>query len=587
MPLSVRIFVILAALVFCQVLTAPAQTLRQAAAERGIVMGAAAGYSNLTQTDFTTVLAREFSQLQPENDMKWDTIHPAPNTYAFRNGDGLVAFAAANNMKVRGHVLVWHNQNPSWLTGGNFTSTQLSQILQDHITNVLNHYAGKVYAWDVVNEAFNDNGTLRSTIWYNSPGLGLSGAGYIEQAFRWARGADSQALLFYNDFSAEATNAKSDAIYAMVKDFRARGVPIDGVGLQMHLTLQGVSATSVAANIKRLTDLGLLVQITELDVRVPVDTNGQATPADLATEAQIYKTAATVCLQNPRCTALQTWGFTDKYSWIPGSFPGFGAALPLDANYQPKSAYSAIQSAMATTPPVLDATGIVNAASYKGGALAPGELITLFGPSFGPAELVGLVLDAGGRVSTNLSNTRVLFDGLPAPIIYSKVNQVSAIVPFGLTGKSSTQVQYEYKGIGSNTVTALVAASAPGIFSMDASGSGPGAILNQDSSGNSASNPASAGDVIQLYATGGGTSLTPRPSDGELTQPPFPQLTGVSVMIGGRNSEIVYAGSAPFLVAGVLQINIRIPPGTPRGSSPVILTIAGVPSQTNATVAVR
>src|SRR5262249_6417155 len=152
--------------------------------------------------------------------------------------------------------------------------------------------------------------------------------------------ADPKTLLFYNDFGAEPINTKSDAIYAMVKDFKARGVPIDGVGLQMHLTLQGISAPSVAANIKRLTDLGLQVQITEFDVRIPVNSNGQATPADLSSAAQIYQTTATVCLQNPRCTAFQTWGFTDKYSWIPASFPGFGAALPLDASYQGKPSYT-------------------------------------------------------------------------------------------------------------------------------------------------------------------------------------------------------------------------------------------------------
>src|SRR6202030_256025 len=137
------------------------------------------------------------------------------------------AFARAHNMAVRGHTLVWYNQNPSWLTGGNFTPDQLASQLHDHIAAVVGHYAGQVYAWDVVNEAFNDNGTMRSTIWSDTPGIGLPGTAYIEQAFRWAHAADPRALLFYNDYNGETVNSKSDAIYRMAQDFKARGVPID------------------------------------------------------------------------------------------------------------------------------------------------------------------------------------------------------------------------------------------------------------------------------------------------------------------------------------------------------------------------
>ena len=140
-------------------------------------------------------------------------------------------------MKIRGHCLVWGRYNPDWLTQGHFTTRQLSRLLHEHITRVMKHYAGQVFAWDVVNEALDENGNVRDSLWYNQPGIGLSGKGtaYIEQVFRWAHKADPHALLFYNEAEGEGLNRKSDAIYAMVKDFKRRGVPIDGVGLQMHI----------------------------------------------------------------------------------------------------------------------------------------------------------------------------------------------------------------------------------------------------------------------------------------------------------------------------------------------------------------
>jgi len=221
-------------------------------------------------------------------------------------------------MAVRGHTLVWHNQNPGWVTGGKHTPEQLFAILQDHIKTVVGHYAGQVYAWDVANEAFNNNGTLRSTIWSDAPGIGLNGSGYIEQALQWAHAADPKALLFYNDFGAEPISAKSDAIYKMAEDFKARGVPLHGIGMQMHFTTNVASIAGIESNIKRITGLGLEVQITELDVRLPVDAaSGTAADSALATQAQIYKEIVALCLKHPRCSAIQTWGFTDKYVKLP------------------------------------------------------------------------------------------------------------------------------------------------------------------------------------------------------------------------------------------------------------------------------
>ena len=325
---------------------AHAQTMRQEADRAGILMGTAVQPGYLTQPAYAATLAREFNMVEPEDALKWTALRPDENTFDFSQADQIVSFAGAHGMKVRGHNLVWGIHNPKWLAGGTFTPQQLNAMLHEHIAKVVGHYRGQVFAWDVVNEALDDNGKLRDSIWYNRPGIGFAGQGtaYIKQAFRWAHEADPQALLFYNDGGAEEMNRKSDAVYAMVKDFKRRGVPIDGVGLQMHIVDLAVNADSVAANIARLVKLGVQVHITELDVAVPVDAAGNASnPEDLARQAEIYRKVAEACRKNAGCSALQTWGFTDKYSWI-GWFTSHrkGMALPFDRQYQPKPAYRAL-----------------------------------------------------------------------------------------------------------------------------------------------------------------------------------------------------------------------------------------------------
>ncbi|MFZ0746853.1 MAG: endo-1,4-beta-xylanase [Terracidiphilus sp.] len=323
---------------------AASQTLRGAAEKHHLLMGAAADSNSLSEPLYAATLSTAYSQLEPENEMKFGPIHPEPGTYNFAGPDKLVAFAEAHSMKVRGHNLVWHEQVPNWFISPPvpWTPATLNQVLADHIATVVGHYKGKVYAWDVVNEPFNDDGTLRSTIWYNSPGIGFAGQGTrtIEQALRWAHAADPSAKLFVNEYGAEVINRKSDAVYAMAEDFVKRGVPLSGIGLQLHINTafdQPDNLHSLTRNLRRLAALGLEVQFTEVDVELP---NGSA--ASLAAEANTYKDLLGVCLRQPACTAFQTWGFTDKHSWIPEFHPGKGWALPFDQNYEKKPAYYAM-----------------------------------------------------------------------------------------------------------------------------------------------------------------------------------------------------------------------------------------------------
>ncbi|MDF3144428.1 MULTISPECIES: endo-1,4-beta-xylanase [unclassified Streptomyces] len=333
-------------------LTAPAAhaadtPLRDLAAAKGKVMGTAVTGSKLTGT-YGDLAGREFNALTPGNAMKWGSVEPTRGTFNWAEADQIVAFAEAHGQQVRGHTLVWHSQNPSWLTNGNWTPAELSQLMNDHIATEVGRYKGRLATWDVVNEPFNEDGTYRQTLWYN--GLG---ADYIAQALTAARAADPSAKLYINDYNVEGVGAKSTALYNLVRSLKERGVPIDGVGLQAHLILGQVPST-MQQNIQRFADLGVDVAITELDIRMQLPSDS----AKLTQQAADYKAVMNACLAVSRCAGVTVWGFTDSDSWIPSTFPGQGAATPYDENYAPKPAYHAIAESLGggtTTPPPTDA----------------------------------------------------------------------------------------------------------------------------------------------------------------------------------------------------------------------------------------
>jgi endo-1,4-beta-xylanase len=317
---------------------APAQSLRELAQARGLTIGAAVSATPLRcDPTYAEALRHEFNLVTTENAMKFGPIHPEPGRYAFRNADDIVDTAEAQGMRVRGHTLVWHQQLPSWVEGGEWTREELLEVLHEHIATVVGRYKGRIYAWDVVNEAI-DGDTLRDTVWSR-----VIGPEYIDLAFRWAHEADPDALLFYNDYGGEGINRKSDAIYDLVAGMIERGVPVHGVGLQMHL-ISGLAPLPgrAAENMERLGALGLQVHVTELDVRI----RGVPAQRDLATQARTYQQVAETCLAARNCTALVTWGLTDRYSWVPSRFTGWGSALLLDETYEPKPAYLALADAL-------------------------------------------------------------------------------------------------------------------------------------------------------------------------------------------------------------------------------------------------
>jgi endo-1,4-beta-xylanase len=287
-----------------------------------------------TNEQYLKILKEEFNTVVAENATKPYMMEPERGTFVFSRADKLAGFAEQNGMKMRGHCLVWHKQIPKWMNNDQLSQEELLSVLKEYITTVVGHLKGKVYAWDVVNEAIDENEPdhYRKSVW-----MKVIGPGYIDSAFVWAHQADPDALLFYNDYGAEAMNAKSDAVYELVKGMKDRGIPIDGVGLQCHFQVGKIDFDGLKKNMQRLEDLGLQTQITELDISI--DT-GKENAQTLKQQADAYGKLARIWLEDQNCTAFMIWGLSDQYSWIP-SFSNNKRGTPLlwDENFNKKPAY--------------------------------------------------------------------------------------------------------------------------------------------------------------------------------------------------------------------------------------------------------
>ena len=330
----------------------PSDSLRSYASPINLRIGVAVNPEVLADEELADIAADEFSSLTAENEMKWETVEPERGTYDWSGADEVVDFARAHGQKVRGHTLLWHNQNPAWLTegveNGTIDDRELREILKKHITDEVRHFRGRIYQWDVANEFFTDTNPSRlnpDNVWVSRLGPGV-----IADAFRWAHAADPKARLFYNDYNIageDGHNAKADAVHAFVKSLKKQGVPIHGVGNQGHLDTQyGFSGERFRADLQRYADLGLEVAVTEADVRTFVDSPETQVPTDdLALFAHSYEFSQMLqaCLDVRACTSFTVWGIDDPHSWVPGWFEGQGYALLWDVNRQPKDAYTALK----------------------------------------------------------------------------------------------------------------------------------------------------------------------------------------------------------------------------------------------------
>lgn len=305
----------------------------------GRLVGAAAQASLLrTDTTYAAAFAHHFNSVTAEYEMKWGQIERQQGLRNYGPADEIAAFAETRGIRIKGHALIWHGDSPAWLEA--LSPPEARIALQDHIRATVGRYRGRIFAWDVVNEAIaDDRSGLRDTVY-----LRKLGTGYIAEAFRLARDADPNALLIYNDYGAEGLNRKSDDVYNLARDLLQQGVPIGGVGLQMHLdALSRPAAADIARNLRRLAELGLAVNISEMDVRI-ARVAGDMT-AKLEEQRRVYHDVIAVCVAEPRCDAVTFWGFTDRHSWI-DSFFGPDDPLLFDDSYRAKPAYFGVLDAL-------------------------------------------------------------------------------------------------------------------------------------------------------------------------------------------------------------------------------------------------
>ncbi|MWG33462.1 endo-1,4-beta-xylanase [Halomarina oriensis] len=318
--------------------------LRAVAGERAVDVGAAVDADRLrTDVSYRALVRDEFTVVTAENALKMGPLRPAPSTYDFADADAIVNFARAHEMPVRGHTLVWHNQTPTWFQSWDYTDDQLRRFLREHVQTVVGRYRRSVGTWDVVNEAVDDDGSMRETVWYDA-----MGEEYLDRAFEWAAEVNPDADRYYNDYGADAVNEKSDAVYDLLGRLLDRGVPVDGVGLQLHALGDWPDPDSIAENVRRFQDLGLDVQITEMDVAFPA---GEV-PHDAAErQADYYREVVETCLDTGVET-LVTWGVRDGDTWLRAfrDFPERFSGDPLlfDDRGQRKPAYDAVRDVLST-----------------------------------------------------------------------------------------------------------------------------------------------------------------------------------------------------------------------------------------------
>ncbi|KLU89794.1 endo-1,4-beta-xylanase [Magnaporthiopsis poae ATCC 64411] len=307
-----------------------------------LYFGTAVDNPEIKDNTYKTILGNkfDFGQVTVGNTQKWQFTEPNQGKFDYRQADEIVNFAKSNGQQiVRCHTLVWHNQLPSWVESGNWNRDSLTRVINTHVSNVVGHYKGQCYAWDVVNEALEDNGNFRNSVFYR-----VLGTDYLPIAFKAAAAADANTKLYYNDYNIEQAGNKQQQALKIVDIIKRGGARIDGVGLQGHFIVgQTGSRDQLAAVLNSFVAKGVDVAYTEVDVRhSSLPPNARA----LQQQADDYGNIVGACLAVKRCVGITVWGASDAHSWIPSVFPGQGAATLLDANNNPKPAYNKVRDVL-------------------------------------------------------------------------------------------------------------------------------------------------------------------------------------------------------------------------------------------------
>ncbi|KAJ9150860.1 Beta-xylanase [Pleurostoma richardsiae] len=304
-----------------------------------IYFGSATDNGELSDSAYVAILSNtsEFGQVTPGNTQKWQYTEPSQGSFSFSQGDVVTSFAESNGQILRCHNLVWHQQLPSWVSSGSWTAATLTSVLQAHVSNEVTHWKGQCYAWDVVNEALNDDGTYRADVFFNT-----LGSSYILIAFEAAAAADPGAKLYYNDYNIEYNGSKSQAALALVDLIKNTGGKIDGVGFQGHFIVgQTPSQSALTSVLNSFVAKGVEVAYTELDIRF---SSLPSTAPGLAQQGDDYAAVVGACLAVPQCVGITVWDFDDKYSWVPSTFSGQGDACLYSSDLTPKPAYYSVAS---------------------------------------------------------------------------------------------------------------------------------------------------------------------------------------------------------------------------------------------------
>jgi endo-1,4-beta-xylanase len=315
------------------------KTLRDYADKKGLTYGVSVQAGDVLNPKYVALIKENFNLIVPENTMKWKNIRPTKTFWNWSDMDALVAFAEKNHIRMKGHTFAWHQQNAPYVDSL-ATREEAIAMLTDQITTIMTRYKGRIAEYDVCNEVLNEDGTMRDTVWMRT-----IGPDYLKIAFRTAREADPKARLLLNDYNNEYMGtAKGDAFYGLVKELKESGVPIDGVGFQLHVMASNpIDEAALRGNIKRFRELGLSVSFTEVDVRVAVP----LTPEKEAEQTASYAKLLEIALDEPNAGSFIMWGYSDKRSWIPGAFPGYGFAHLYDREDKPKPVYGKLKELIA------------------------------------------------------------------------------------------------------------------------------------------------------------------------------------------------------------------------------------------------
>lgn len=586
-----------------------------AVAGQGLMDGSADG------ARYRDMIPQLFNKVVLENDLKWPSWERSREPARF----ALDWLPAHGISEVRGHNIIWPGKSylpadvAAMLSG---PPDALRKRINDHIAEIVAWTRGKVTEWDVLNEPYS-NKDVQSVL----------GDAEMAEWSKRAREADPAVKLYINDYDTVEDGgfnfAHQDGYYNIIRGILAHGGPLDGIGLQSHFSGNLTPPETVLAILDRFAAFGKELEVTEFDV----------TTADEQVQADFTRDFMTACFSHPSITGFLMWGFWEGRHWRPeaamfrrdwsikpngtvwkdliftqwwtdirgvtgadGVFRarGFLGDYDVEAGVggQVKTVPLKVQRGKINyasfgnhAPVKISSSGIVNAASGAAGALAPGEIVTIYGAGFGSRQLALSAYDSAGLLATAAGDTRVLFDGVAAPVVHSVDGQVSAIVPYAVAGGANVAV--EYQGTTSNTIAMPAAAAAPGLFTLDYSGKGQAVAVNVNDDGslvlNSPARPArKGGGFVTVFLTGAGQT-TPAGIDGKL--PSYPgnpvPVQPVSILVGGVESK------APdnwhgMVFPGVLQVNLRIPVSAPSGSAVPLLAISGAtPSQPGVTIAVQ